>query len=357
MGGVAGLRRPWPAGGKQDAGLRQEALAVAAGLVNCGGHVPAPALGLDDAHARQPDEQGIVGRPGRGRPHGEGPVAPRHGPGPRGLAARRRVRLPSPCAQPCVDEGARRLLVEVDCLGGFGCGAGEELERSRLRDRRCLDPSEFFLQREQPAFGLGRERFPDRPFLRLRLGALLRGAPGLLRLRSGTGRSVRHRHGCELLDAQPLQLVPQRGGRVERRLRRRERAGPEAAVAEGAVEPDGELPRDLEPGQRRRVVAAVQVDRLIADALEIVEQVDDVARIGHVPAETPEQVGLRLVHAHEHASPGGELLCQQLAELPKLHQAGHEVVSEVALGLRGDADQDVVVAGEEAEVGAGRLRA
>ena len=125
-----------------------------------------------------------------------------------------------------------------------------------------------------------------------------------------------------------------------------------AAVAEGAVKPDGELPRDLEPGQRRRVAAAMLVDRLVADALEIVEQVDDIARVGRVPAETSEQVGLGLLHAHEHAGPGGKLLGQQLAELPQLHQAGHGIVGEVALSLRSDADQNVVVAGEETEVGA-----
>jgi len=269
------------------------------------------------------------------------------------MAERRRVRLPPPCAQPPVDEGPGRLLVEVDRLGRLGCGAGDELERGRLRDRRRLDTGKLLLQREQMALRLGRERLPNRPFLRLGLGALLRAATCLLGLRRGTRGTVDRRKRQHLLRAQPLQLVPQRGGRIRRRPRRFERARPEITFPKGAMEPDGELPRDLEPGQCRRVVAAVLVDRLVASAPEAMEQVDDVARVGRVALEAAEQVGLGFLHAYEHAGAGRKLLSEQLAELAQLHQAGDRIFGEVALRLRGHGHQRTVIAGEEAEVRAG----
>ena len=85
------------------------------------------------------------------------------------------------------------------------------------------------------------------------------------------------------------------------------------------MEPDGKLPRDLEPGQSSRVIAALLVDCLVAGAPKVVEQVDDVARVGRIALEAAEQVGLCLVHVHEHAGARRQLLGEQFAELAQIH--------------------------------------
>jgi len=217
-----------------------------------------------------------------------------------------------------------------------------------------LNPRELLLERQKPALRLGRERLPHRPFLRLDGRALLRGAQrslelfGLLGGRRGC--DLRYRQGRQSLGLQPLEFIPQLSGRIGGRLRRLEQTGPEGAIAEGAVEPDGKLPSDLEARQRRRVVAPVLMDRLVASAAQVMEEIDHVPRVGRIAPKATEQVGLRFVHRHEHAGTGSDLLCEKLAELPQLHQAGDGVVGEVALGQGGNADQGVVVRGEEAEV-------
>lgn len=109
------------------------------------------------------------------------------------MAERRRVRFPSPRAQPPVDEGSGRLLVQVDRLGRLGCGADDELEFGRLRDCRCLNARKLLLQREQPSLRLARERLPNRPFLRLHLRALLCAAACLIGLHRGTRGTFRCR--------------------------------------------------------------------------------------------------------------------------------------------------------------------
>jgi hypothetical protein len=51
------------------------------------------------------------------------------------------------------------------------------------------------------------------------------------------------------------------------------------------MEPDGELPGDFQGRQRGAVVAPVLMHRLVADASKVMEQVDDIARVGCVTSK------------------------------------------------------------------------
>lgn len=133
--------------------------------------------------------------------------------------------------------------------------------------------------REQARLVVGRHRLPNGALLSRDAGALLGGAPGRL---GGLGGEAGLLRSWEL-GTQAIQLVPQRCRRIRRCTRRLERAGAEAAVAEGPVEPDSELARDLERRQCRAVVAAVPVYGLVPNAAQVMEKVDHVAREGRLP--------------------------------------------------------------------------
>jgi hypothetical protein len=109
------------------------------------------------------------------------------------------------------------------------------------------------------------------------------------------------------------------------------------------MEPDGELPGDFQGRQRGAVVAPVLMHRLVADASKVVEQIDDIARVGCVTSEASKEVGLCFLNRQENAGACRDLLCQQLAELPQFHQAGYWIVSEIPLSERRHTDQCSVV--------------
>jgi hypothetical protein len=60
-------------------------------------------------------------------------------------------------------------------------------------------------------------------------------------------------------------------------------------------------------------------------------------------ARASKKVGLCFLERHKNASACRYLLCQQLAELPQLHQAGYWIVSEIPLGERCHTDQCGIV--------------
>ena len=188
------------------------------------------------------------------------------------------VSFPTTRPEARVDQLSCCLLVEVDRLRRLGRGPDDELECGWLDNGGCLNPGKLLLECEQGRFRFGRERFPDRPFLGQGVGAILRAATCVLRLRRSARSPVRGRERGHLLRAQPLQIVPQRGSRVGRRPRWLERASPEAAIAERAIEPDGKLACDLETSQRRRMVAPVLLDGLVAEASQVVESACEIGR-------------------------------------------------------------------------------
>ena len=107
---------PGPAG--SGSSRRSEAGRCSASPGRACRHVLVPALGLDDAHRRQADEEHVVGRPVLGRPLGDRQVAALL----RADAVRlgeSRVGLPAGRAELLVDEPARRRLVEVERRGGL----------------------------------------------------------------------------------------------------------------------------------------------------------------------------------------------------------------------------------------------
>ena len=109
------------------------------------------------------------------------------------------------------------------------------------------------------------------------------------------------------------------------------------------MEPDGKLPSDFQCRQRRAVVTSVLVHGFVADAAQIVEQVDDIARVGGITSKSRKEVGLWFFDSDKNAGTCRDLLCQQLAELAKLHKAGDRIVGEVPFGQRRHADQYAVV--------------
>ena len=83
--------------------------------------------------------------------------------------------------------------------------------------------------------------------------------------------------------------------------------------------------------------------RLVPDTPQVVEHVDDIAWVGCVPSKASEEVGLCFFHCHKNAGAGRDLLCQQFAELPQLHEAGYRIIREITLGERCHADQCVII--------------
>jgi hypothetical protein len=123
--------------------------------------------------------------------------------------------------------------------------------------------------------GVGRELFPDRAILCLRPGALLCRATCFLRRRGGLTSSIGGRKTCVPLRPEPSQFVCQCSRGVRRRPWWLKRSGSEGAVlTKRAMEPDSQLPCDLERRERGRMVAHMLVSGLVPDPAEIVEEVE-----------------------------------------------------------------------------------
>ncbi len=305
-------------------GFGNEALRITPGLVHRRHDVLAAALGLDDAEAGGADEQRVVGGAVLGRPFGDREVAAGNGARACGIAEQGTVGIPLTGAEPGVDQGAGRSLIKVDLLGRLSGQLQRLLMRSgRRRGGGGLEGGQLLGQRRTGGFRLGGIVFPERTVFRLGVGTLLgRDACGFRRFR-GLARQLGGGKAGIAFRAQPLQLLVQRGGRVRRRTGWLEGTRLESRVAVGLVEPDGELPRDLEAAQRGRMIATMLVGSIIPEAAEIMKEVENFARIPGLPAEPRKQLGLGFVRGNENTGPGGHLLRQQLAKLPQLHQRGH----------------------------------
>ena len=85
------------------------------------------------------------------------------------------------------------------------------------------------------------------------------------------------------------------GAFVLRGLRRDEGAGLERGVLEGAVEPEPELPGDLERGEGGAMVARHGVARGVAGAPHFTEELGDLARQNALVLQAAQQVVLGLL--------------------------------------------------------------
>lgn len=162
--------------------------------------------------------------------------------------------------------------------------------------------------------------------------------------------------GCGLLlrqlGPQPLQFLVQRRVGLGRVGRRNERAGLEARVIpEGAVEPDADLPGDLERGQGLPMIAAAVMSRRVADLADRVEQVGHLARDGAINRKAAQHIGEGLGRIVVASGSGGDVESDQFSELAQLQQASVWVLREIPLSQSRMTDQLVVMNGEKSEVG------
>ena len=131
--------------------------------------------------------------------------------------------------------------------------------------------------------------------------------------------------------------------------------GLEGGVLEGAVEPDRELPGDLEGGERPFVVALQAMGRGVAAAPDLVEELGDLARDQAAVTQPAQQVELGLGGGFVQADLGRDHLTKELRELAELDQRGVGVLREVPLCQQPQAQELVIVFPEVGEVAAKRL--
>ena len=334
-----------------------DALRVPLGLRQDAHDVAVTALGLHHAHQCQTGEQSVVGRAARGRPFGDGQVAPFGRPRALGVAELAGVRFPTGSLELLVDDGPRRRLVEVD--GGVR-NLGGLLQLGELSRGRFLGEALGGLKGRPDLtcgrFGLLRQLLPDPPLLGLPAETL--GRLQILQ-RQGLGASLRDLGGAAMgfrLRPELIQLVTQTGSWIGRRGRGRKR--PQGQIGRPAVAPDkpaGQLAGDLQSPKGRREIIEVAVDRVVPRLAQIVEQVERLTGGVAGTSEHPEDIGEGLVGRPQRAGPRGDLLGQQLGELPQLDQGGVGIGAEVVLRLGSQPNELLPLRAQELEVGAGWL--
>ncbi|MFT3765751.1 MAG: hypothetical protein QM820_09570 [Minicystis sp.] len=321
-------------GARGEAGVRgeHEGLAVTVGLVfEDGGDVGAELLGLDDGDGFEAGEEDVVGAALLGGPLGDRLVLPLLRARAGGVRERRGVGLPAGGAELGVDDAPRVGLAERDGLAGRGGALDGGLHRggSLVRGARLHGGDlggEAGFERGEIALALGLrllgEGLPELALLR-ELGRELLGAEPRPRLGLGGGaRGLGGRGALRQLAPEQLELLAD-GGVLARRIGRGdEGSGIEpGVVAEGALEPDGQLARHLELVERLLVIAEALVDGAVAREADAGEQALGDAR-EHAPlAEPGDEVRLRLTRDRVEAEPRGRALRQHLGEEAQLGQA------------------------------------
>ena len=118
------------------------------------------------------------------------------------------------------------------------------------------------------------------------------------------------------------------------------------------MEPDAQLPRELEGGEGGAVVADDGVRGGIATPSHFTEELSDLARENALILEAAQEIELRFFAARIEANLCGHDLGEQLGELAELQEGGIWVLGEIALGEHTKADELVVVGCEMREIGA-----
>ena len=107
-------------------------------------------------------------------------------------------------------------------------------------------------------------------------------------------------------------------GFVGGRLGRDEGTGLEAWICKGAMEPDAELPGDLENGEGAAVISGEGVVCGIPTAADFVEELMDLPGDDAVVPESPEKFVLAFLRLIQDADAGGNELSEKLGELAEL---------------------------------------
>ena len=248
-----------------------------------------------------------------------------------------------------VDQLAGLRLVELDRRRS-GVGGSDDLVDGarRIKARQGLASPQPLLQCGPALLRLQGHLLPECPVIGRGAELCLDG------LQTPDGLPVlclvlgeRERQAIEL-GAQVLALVPGRD-------RGDEGSGLEGGVLEGAVEPDRELPGDLEGGERPFVVALKAMGRGVAAAPDLVEELGDLARDQAAVTQPAQQVELGLGGRFVQADLGRDHLTKELRELAELDQRGVGILREVPLCQQPQAQELVIVFPEVSEVAAKRL--
>jgi hypothetical protein len=144
-------------------------------------------------------------------------------------------------------------------------------------------------------------------------------------------------------------------GLVRRRTGRDEGAGFELGLAEGPVEPDPELPSDLEGSERGPVVAGEGVVRGIPGPSDLAEKLVDLVGENPVVAQPVEKIVLPFLRPFEDADVRSDHLGEDFAQLAELQQAGVRILREIPLGQHPETQQLLIVRLQMGEVAAEAL--
>lgn len=141
-------------------------------------------------------------------------------------------------------------------------------------------------------------------------------------------------------------------GFVRRWLRRDERAGFEIRILERAVEPDADLPDDLEHRQSGAVVAGERVVGGIPGAADFAEELVDLVGEDAVVSQAAEKFVLAVVGAVKDADVGGDELGEDFGQLPEFQETGVWIFREIAFGQHPEAKKLLIVRLQMGEVAA-----
>jgi hypothetical protein len=123
----------------------------------------------------------------------------------------------------------------------------------------------------------------------------------------------------------------QLGAFVRRSLRGDEGTGLKRGFLEGAVEPEPELPGNLERSQGNAMVARLGVARGVTGATHLAEELGDLAWEYALVLKAAQQVILGLLRRLLQADLRRHELRQKLGELPQLEERGVRIIRKVAL--------------------------
>jgi hypothetical protein len=240
--------------------------------------------------------------------------------------------LPATVAELLIDDGPRFHFVEIDRLCRLGGFLRYLLNRSWRRSRSGLQLCQLCGKNHSRSVRFGGKLFPNSPILLLLSRALLGRETRALMLLGFGASPLSRRLGCGKLLAQPRQLGVQRYRRSRGIWRRDKLASLKSyGLAKGAVKPDAQLPRDLQPGQRFAMRTRNVVRGAVACDPQLIEEIADLSRVNSLEVEPTQQVGLWLFGRSVETSFRGDELGQHLAKLPELNQARIRIIAKVAL--------------------------
>ncbi len=96
--------------------------------------------------------------------------------------------------------------------------------------------------------------------------------------------------------------------------------------------------------------AAIAVGRVVAEPSDVMKEVDGIAWHHAFAEQPPEKHSLRLLEACIDAPSCGDLLCQQLPELPEPHEARDGITREIMLRQSNRSHQLGTIPGQKAEI-------